>query len=147
TGDPRHREALEAQVRYANQYVHTDRGEARNIGDADDFMRLYRATGEDRYREETLRLFCEMRTKLSTGNLSSQSGHRIERNPPFIDNDDVGYRHPFAKPYIIGYALSGMPGLARRVESEPKPRDVISAVADFMAESQDPAGGWRYQHP
>ena len=147
TGDPRMREALEAQVNYASRYVHTDRGEARNIGDADDFMRLYRYTGERRYLEEALRLFRELRAKLSTGDLFSQGGQPIEPDPPFINDDEVGYRHPFAKPYIIGYALLGLPRLARLEASEPKVRDVVKAVADFMADSQDPAGGWRYPHP
>jgi hypothetical protein len=147
TGDPRHREALEAQVAYASRYVHADRGESRNIGDADDFVRLYRATGENRHRDQALRLFRELRTKLSAGDLFSQGGQPIEPNPPFIDDDDTGYRHPFAKPYIIGYALLGLPRLAPCAEGEPKLRDVVRAVADFMAESQDPAGGWRYPHP
>jgi hypothetical protein len=147
TGDPLHREALEAQVKYASQYVHTDRGEARNIGDADDFVRLYHDTGEVRYRDEALRLFRELRTKLSAGNLFSQSGHPIEPHPPFINDDDTGYRHPFAKPYIIGYALLGLPRLAQHAQAEPKLREVVKAVADFMAASQDPAGGWRYPHP
>ena len=107
------REALDAQVSYASQYVHADRGEARNIGDADDFMRLYRYTGERRYLDQALRLFRELRTKLSAGDLFSQGGQPIEPDPPFIDDDDTGYRHPFAKPYIIGYALLGLPRLAR----------------------------------
>lgn len=147
TGDPRHREALEAQVNYASRFVHTDRGEARNIGDADDFMRLYQYTGDRRYLDEAMRLFRELRTKLSTGDLFSQGGQPIEPDPPFINDDATGTRHPFAKPYIIGYALLGLPRLARIEGNEPKLRDVIRAVADFMAESQDPAGGWRYPHP
>ncbi len=147
TGDPRLREALDAQVNYASRYVHTDRGEARNIGDADDFMRLYRDTGERRYRDEARRLFRELRTKLSAGDLFSQGGQPIESDLPFINDDEVGYRHPFAKPYIIGYALLGLPRLAQREEKEPRLHDVVRAVADFMAASQDPAGGWRYPHP
>ena len=53
----------------------------------------------------------------------------------------------YAKPYIIGYTLAGLPELAPLAPNEPKLRDVISAVADFLAESQDPLGGWRYPHP
>lgn len=147
TGDPRMREALDAQVEYASRHVHADRGEARNIGDADDFMRLYGDTGEPRYLEQALRLFRELRSKLSTGDLFSQSGHPLEPAPPFIEDDGTGYHHPFAKPYILGYALLGLPRLARHAAEEPKLVDVIRAVADFMAESQDPAGGWRYPHP
>ena len=147
TGDPRMRKALDAQVDYASRYVHTDRGEARNIGDADDFMRLYRYTGERRHLDQALRLFRELRTKLSPGDLFSQGGQPIEPDPPFIEDDRTGSRHPFAKPYILGYALLGLPRLARHEAEEPKLRDVVRAVADFMADSQDPAGGWRYPHP
>ncbi len=147
TGDPRMREALEAQVRYAAEHIHCDRGEARNIGDVDDFVRLYRWTGEAKYRDEALRLFRELRTKLSAGDLFSQGGQPIDPNPPFINDDETGYRHPFAKPYIIGYALQGLPRLVPLADGEPKLREVIRAVADFLADSQDPLGGWRYPHP
>jgi hypothetical protein len=147
TGDPRMREALDAQVHYASQHVHADRGEARNIGDVDDFMRLYQCTGEPGYRDQALRLFRELRSKLSAGDLFSQGGQPLEPNPPFINDDDTGYRHPFAKPYILGYALEGLPELAHAEPNELKLRAVIRAVADFLAASQDPAGGWRYPHP
>lgn len=147
TGDPRMLEALEAQVRYAAENVHADRGECRNVGDVRDFVRLYAFTGERRYLDQALRLFRELRTKLSTGDLFSQSGKPIEPHPPFINDDETGYRYPFAKPYIVGYALAGLPLLARHAPDEPKLRDVIRAVADFLADSQDPLGGWRYPHP
>ncbi len=147
TGDPRMMEALNAQIDYVSEHVHTDQGEARNIGDVKDFMRLYQFTGEKRYLDEALRLFRELRTKLSEGDLFSQSGRPIVPDIHFIDDDQTGYKHPFAKPYIIGYALSGLPDLLKIAPEEPKLRDVIQAVADFMAESQDPAGGWRYPHP
>jgi hypothetical protein len=147
TGDPRMLEALDAQVRYAAEHVHTDRGECRNIGDVRDFVRLYEFTGQRRYLDEALRLFRELRTKLSAGDLFSQGGQPTEPDPPFINDDQVGYKHPFAKPYIIGYALAGLPILARHAPNEPKLRDVVRAVADFLADSQDPIGGWRYPHP
>jgi hypothetical protein len=140
-------EALNAQIEYVSQHVHADQGEARNIGDVKDFMRLYQFTGEKRYLDEALRLFRELRTKLSEGDLFSQSGRPIVPDIHFINDDQTGYKYPFAKPYIIGYALSGLPELLKIVPEEPKLRDVIQAVADFMAESQDPAGGWRYPHP
>jgi hypothetical protein len=147
TGDPRMREALDAQVNYASRYVYCDRGQTRNIGDLDDFMRLYRYTGEQRYLDQALRLFRELRTKLSAGDLFSQGGQPIELNLPFVNDDETGYRHPFAKPYIIGYALVGLPRLAQHESREPKLRDVVRASADFVADSQDPCGGWRYPHP
>ncbi|MBI4557046.1 MAG: hypothetical protein HY706_05625, partial [Candidatus Hydrogenedentes bacterium] len=147
TGDPRMAAALRAQIEYARQFVHTDRGECRNIGDVADFMNLYRCTGVPMYRDEALRLFRELRTKLSNGDLFSQGGQPIEPDPPFINEDARGLQHPFAKPYIIGYALAGLPELLREFPNEPKLSDVVRAVADFLAESQDPAGGWRYPHP
>ena len=147
TGDPRMREALDAQVSYAAQHLHADRGECRNIGDARDFIRLYRYTGERRYLDEALRLFRELRNKLSTGDLFDQSGKPLDPDPPFIEDDQRGQTVGFAKPYIIGYALAGLPELSLNAPVEPKLRDVVRAVANFMAESQDPIGGWRYPHP
>ncbi len=147
TGDPRMWEALEAQVRYASEHVHADRGECRNIGDVRDFIRLYQFTGQTNYLAEALRLFRELRTKLSTGDLFDQGGKPLAADPPFIEEDNAGLRVGYAKPYIIGYALAGLPELARLAPHEPKLREVIQAVADFLAESQDPLGGWRYPHP
>lgn len=147
TGDPRMLAALNAQIEYARKYVHADRGECRNIGDVADFMRLYRFTGLEMYRDEALRLFRELRAKLSDGDLFSQGGQPIVNDGPFIDDDRHGYEAPFAKPYIIGYALAGLPELLRVFPDEPKLRDVVRAVADFLARTIDPAGGWRYPHP
>jgi hypothetical protein len=147
TGDPRMKEALEAQVRYATRFVNAGANYTRNVGDVRDFLRLYRYTGEQHYREEALRLFRDLRTQLSTGDLFTESGKPIVADPPFIDDDQTGTQHPFAKPYILGYALAGLPELSRLAPDEPKLKEVIRAVADFMAASQDPLGGWRYPHP
>ncbi|HUW59954.1 MAG TPA: dienelactone hydrolase family protein [Candidatus Bathyarchaeia archaeon] len=147
TGDPRMLAALRAQTAYAFKYIHTDQGECRNIGDVADFMALYRTTGRRQYLDEALRLFRELRAKLSPGDLFSQGGQPIAEDGPFIDDDQHGYEAPFAKPYIIGYALAGLPDLLRECPDEPKLRDVVCAVADFMADSQDALGGWRYPHP
>ena len=147
TGDPRMMTALLSQLDYAANHVHTDTGQCRNIGDVADFMRLYRFTGATRFKREALRLFRELRTKLSAGNLFSQGGEPIVNDGPFIDDDQHGYEAPFAKPYIIGYALAGLPELLAECPDEPRLRDVVRAVADFLAASQDPTGGWRYPHP
>lgn len=147
TGDPTHLAALRAQLGYAAEHVHTDRGEARNIGDVADFATLHRLTGRADMLDEATRLFRQLRGKLSDGDLFSQGGEPIVPDPPFIDNDADGYKHPFAKPYIIGYALAGLPDLLRALPEEPKLREVVRAVADFLAETVDPAGGWRYPHP
>ncbi len=146
TGDPRMLEALHAQVDYASRHVHaTD--ECRNIGDVRDFLRLYEFTGDRHHLDQALRLFRELRTKLSTGNLFDQGGKPIHPAPPFINDDQVGLRIGYAKPYILGYALNGLPDLLRHTPDEPELRPTIHAVADFLAATVDPAGGWRYPHP
>jgi len=147
TGDPRMREALDAQVAYAAQHLHADRGECRNIGDVRDFVRLHRYTGERRYLDEAIRLFRELRGKLSTGDLFDQGGKPLDPDPPFIEDDQRGLTVGYAKPYIIGYALAGLPELLAFAPDEPKLRETVRAVADFLADSQDPVGGWRYPHP
>ncbi len=147
TGDPRMLAALNAQVNYANGFIHTNTGECRNIGDVTDYMRLFRFTGDPMYRDQALRLFRELTEKLSRGDLFDQGGKPIPEELPFIDDDQAGLAVGYAKPYIIGYALAGLPDLLREFPDEPKLRDVVRAVADFMSESQDPLGGWRYPHP
>lgn len=147
TGDPRFATALHWQTQYAAAMVHTDQGECRNIGDVLDFVRLYEHTGDPAHLEQALRLFRELRTKVGPDHLFSQGGQPIVPDEHFMDSDDVGYLHPFAKPYIIGYALAGLPLLARYAPEEPGLVEVIRAVANFLATSQDPTGGWRYPHP
>ena len=147
TGDPRMLEALQAQVAYAVEFLHAGAETTRNVGCVQDFLRLHRFTGETRFLEEALRLFRELRACLSTGDLFTEGGRPIKADPPFIEEDSQGYLHPFAKPYIIGYALEGLPELMRLRPGEPKLRDTVEAVAGFLAQSQDPCGGWRYPHP
>ncbi|MBN2559923.1 MAG: dienelactone hydrolase family protein, partial [Phycisphaerae bacterium] len=147
TGDPRMATALYWQVEYARHDLHANTGECRNIGDVADFMNLYHFTGVPMYRDEAIRLFHELREKLSPGHLFSQGGQTIVADPPFIDDDQHGSLSPFAKPYIIGYALAGLPALAAECPDETELVPVIRAVARFLAESQDPVGGWRYPHP
>ena len=147
TGDPRMKEALDAQAVFAAEHLHVNQGECRNIGDVRDFVRLYRFTGERRYLDEALRLFLELRPKLSPGHLFDQGGKPLEPDPPFIDEDQRGYTVGYVKPYIIGYALAGLPDLLAFAPDEPDLRETVRAVADFLATTVDPAGGWRYPHP
>ena len=77
TGDPRMREALEAQLAYAAEYVHTNDGECRNIGDVLDFVRLLELTGEKRHLDQATRLFRELRPALSPDYLFDQGGKSI----------------------------------------------------------------------
>jgi len=149
TGDPRMATALHWQVEYARQHMHSNQppGNTRNVGAVEDFLRLFRFTGVRSYEDEAARLFRELRSVLSKGDLSTQSGEPIVENLPFLEEDARGYKFPFAKPYILSYALMGLPHLLQELPDEPKLRDTVRAVADFLAESQDPTGGWRYPHP
>jgi hypothetical protein len=146
TGDPRMKEALDAQVTYASVNVTADH-ETRNIGDVRDFIRLYEYTGEKRYLDNALRLMRDLRPKVSTGDLFDQGGKPLDAELPFINSDATGGGYGYAKPYIIGYTECGLPELIRYAPDEPKLKDVVKAVADFLADSQDPLGGWRYPHP
>jgi hypothetical protein len=147
TGDPRMLEALRAQTAYAAEYVHANTGECRNIGEVRDFIRLHRYTGERTYLEEALRLFRELRTKLSTNHLFDQGGKPLDPDPPFIEEDKAGLKVGYAKPYIIGYALAGLPGLIPYAPDESDLKEAVRAVANFLADTVDPSGGWRYPHP
>jgi len=147
TGDPRMREALDAQVAYAADHLHAYRSTCRNVGDARDFVRLYSYTGERRYLDEALRLFRELRALLSPDRLFSEGGDPLNTDLPFIEDDQRGSKFGYAKPYIIGYALAGLPELIRLAPDEPDSKETVRAVADFLAATVDPAGGWRYPHP
>jgi len=146
TGDPRMAHALRWQTAFALSQIHVER-EMRNIGDVLDFIRLYRFTGKPEYLDGAVRLFLELRTHLSPDNLFDQGGKPVEEDVHFIAEDAEGTKYGYAKPYIIGYALAGLPALARYYPAEPRLVDVVRAVSRFMADAQDPVGGWRYPHP
>jgi len=147
TGDPRMLETFQLQTAYAAKHLHVNTGECRNIGDVRDFIRLYQYTGERTYLDEALRLFRELRTKLSTGHLFDQGGKPLDPDPPFIEEDNAGLKVGYAKPYIIGYALAGLPELISYAPNEPDLKETVRAVADFLTATVDPAGGWHYPHP
>jgi len=147
TGDPRMTTALRHQVAYAKQHVHVDRGEARNVGDVADHVRLYRFTGIPEHLDEAKRLWHQLHGKLDDQALFSQSGEPIVKSRPYIDNDQQGYDHPFAKPYIIGYALSGCPWLYEVDPVQPRLLEMLRSVSQFMVDSLDESGGWRYPAP
>lgn len=149
TGDPSFLVALKAQTEYAKANMHAKLppGEPRNIGDVRDLMRLARFTGDSSFEREALRLFDELRVCLTPDCLFSQTCEPIEADPPYINDDQVGLKHPFAKPYIIGYALAGLPRLLLRHPDQERLGCTVEAVARFLARSQDCVGGWRYPHP
>lgn len=146
TGDPRMAHALRWQVEFAAREIRVQR-EMRNIGEALDFIRLYGFTGRAEHLDTAMRLFRELRPYLSPDNLFDQGGKPIVDDTHFIAEDAEGTKHGYAKPYIIGYALAGLPSLARYHPAEPRLLDVVRAVSRFLANSQDPVGGWRYPHP
>jgi hypothetical protein len=147
TGDPLMLEALHSQVVYCEKYVDAGPNYCRNVGIVRDYLDLYRMVGGRQYVDDALKLFRDLRPLLSTGGLFAEQGKPLEADPPFIDDDQQGYRHPFAKPYILGYALEGLPELSLLAPGEPGLKETVRAVANFMAISQDPIGGWRYPHP
>src|SRR5437879_8417968 len=69
TGDPRMLEALEAQVAYAKEHVHADKGECRNIGDVREVIRLDRYNSQTAYLDHAFQLSREPRMKLSAASL------------------------------------------------------------------------------
>ncbi|MCE9591912.1 MAG: hypothetical protein K8S99_15475 [Planctomycetes bacterium] len=155
TGDPLMLQALGAQAQFAKRYIHTgrkwqpvDTGHPRNIGTVIDFVRLYRYTGQPQHLEQALRLFRELRdTKaLQPNNLFTEAGFEPVNDDKFIPHDGrVG--ETYIKPYILGYALEGLPALLEYAPDEPRLRDTVQAVSDFLAKVQDPVGSWRYPHP
>lgn len=147
TGDPRMLAALNAQVAYAKEHIHTNTGEGRNIGDVADFMALYRYTKMPEYLDEASRLYRELRERLGNELLFSQGGNPLVDDVPFIDEDSCGLKIEYGKPYIMGYALAGLPSLFEVCREENLLLDTVRAVADFQAGAQDPLGGWRYPHP
>lgn len=147
TGDPRFAAALRWQVNYVGKMVHVGVDCCRNVGIVADLVVLHRFTGDEGCLNKALRLFGELRTYLSDGDLFTESGKPIAKEPPFIDDDSTWQQYPYPKPYILNYALQGLPELAFHRPDEPKLRDVVRAVADFIAATVDPSGGWRYPHP
>ena len=139
--------ALNAQVAYAKEHIHTNTGEGRNIGDVADFMALYRYTKMPEYLDEALRLYRELRGRLGDELLFSQGGNPLDEDVPYIDDDAHGLKVEYGKPYIMGYGLSGLPALFAVCPEENLLKETIRAVADFQAGAQDPVGGWRYPHP
>lgn len=148
TGDPRMAHALHWQLEYAREEIRCNAGPGftRQITNAMDHLRLYRYTGVEEQLDEALRLFHELRSVLSEDYLFDQHAGPVEHDLPFIENDAQGLLLNYAKPYIIGTALLGLPMLWEHRPDEPALLETIEAAANFLAEVQDPLGGWRYPH-
>lgn len=147
TGDPRFREAAEAQARWSAENVRCDTGEMRNVGMIADFVKLHEYTGETHYLDEAVRLWEEFRSKQGDDLLFTQSGRPAVGDHLYIPDDDYGYKHPFVKPYIVQYATNALPYLLRHRPDDKRLRDTILALNHWMARVQSPGGGWGYPAP
>lgn len=147
TGDPRFKEAVEAQARWSSTNVHCDRGEMRNVGMIADFAKLYRYTGEKFYLDQAVRLWEQFQTKQMPDLMFTQSGKPATGNELYILDDNHGYKHPFYKAYITQYATNSLPYLLEWRADDQRLRQTIFACNDWMAGAQTAGGAWSYPGP
>ena len=147
TGDPRFREAAEAQARYSAANVHCDRGEMRNVGVITDFVKLYEYTSDQFHLDHAVRLWEQFQSRQGDDLLFTQGGKPAVGNHLYIPDDAYGYKHPFVKPYIVQYATNSLQYLLRHRPDDGRLRDTILALNDWMARVQSPGGGWGYPGP
>ena len=147
TGDPRFKEAAEAQAAYSMENVHCDRGEMRNVGMIADFAKMYEYTGRTEYLTHAKRLWQEFQSKQMPDLMFTQNCKPATGNDLYIPNDDFGYKHPFYKPYITQYATNALPYLYRFCPEDARLRRTIAACNRWMAGAQDTAGRWGYPAP
>jgi hypothetical protein len=147
TGDPRFRQAAEAQAQWSAANAHCDRGETRNVGLITDFARLYSYTGRQEYLDQAQRLWREFQSKQAPDLLFTQSGKPATGNDLYIRDDDHGYKFPFYKPYMVQYATNSLPHLLECCPADRHLRATILACNDWMARVQTEAGGWGYPGP
>ena len=147
TGDPRFRDAAEAQVAWAMEHVFCNRGEMRNVGAVADFAKLYEYTGRADYLDHAVRLWQEFQSKQMPDLMFTQSGREATGNDLYIPDDAFGYQHPFYKPYITQYATNALPYLLTFRPEDTRLRDTILACNRWMAGVQSAGGGWGYPGP
>jgi len=147
TGDPRFKEAAEAQAKWSAEYVHVNRGQMRNVGVITDFTKLFEYTGNHFYLDQALRLWEEFKSKQCPDLLFTQGGRPATGNDLFIRDDEHGYRHPFYKAYMVQYANNSLPYLLKHRPDDQRLRDTIWACNNWMTRVQTPGGGWAYPAP
>ena len=147
TGDPRFREAAEAQAKWAAANIYCHKGEMRNVGAITDFVELYEYTGQQFYLDNAVRLWEEFQSKQGDDLLFTQGGKPAVGDHLYIPNDQYGYKHPFVKPYIVQYAINALPGLLKHRPEDKRLRDTILTLSDWMARVQTPGGGYGYPAP
>jgi hypothetical protein len=147
TGDPRFKQAAEAQAKWSAANVHCDHGEMRNVGMITDFALMYSYTGRQEYLDQAQRLWQEFKSKQAPDLLFTQHGNATTGNDLYILDDDYGYKFPFYKPYIVQYATNSLPHLLECCPADQHLRATILACNDWMARVQTEAGGWGYPGP
>lgn len=147
TGDPLMLKALNAQIDYAIKHVRVEINYTRNVGVVRDFSLLYDWTGEEIYLKKAIEMFESYKTFINEDGLFAENGQIVRYDEPFINDDSVGGAYAYAKPYILGYALSGLTALYRIRPNLTGLKKAITDVGLFMAKTQDDCGTFRYPHP
>ena len=147
TGDPRFKEAAEAQAQWGAVNIYCHKGEMRNVGAITDFVKLYEYTGQRLYLDAAVRLWEEFQSKQGDDLLFTQGGKPAVGDHLYIPNDQYGYKHPFVKPNIVQYAINALPRLLKHRPADKRLRDTILALSDWMARVQTPGGGYGYPAP
>ncbi len=146
TGDPRFRDAAEAQARWSADHVTCLRREMRSVGVIADYSKLYEYTGNELHLEQAVRLWEEFRQGQMDNLLFTQHGKEATGDHLYIHSDAYGYQHQFVKPYMVQYAANSLPYLLEHRPDDRHLRDTIVALNDWMATHRQPGGGWGYPH-
>ncbi len=147
TGDPRYREAAEAGAEWSIENQHAGLSYTRTSGVVADAVKMYEYTGDEKHLQNAIRLWETFQEIQGEDLLFTESGKPAVGNDLYIGIDSLGYKNPFVKPYIVQYAANALPYLLEHRPDDQRLRDTIVALNDFMAESQQPGGGWGYPHP
>lgn len=147
TGDPRFREAAEAQAQWSADHVHATVNYTRCIGQVTDFVKLYEYTGKKEYLEQAVRLWGEFQACQNPDLLFNEAGVPSTGNDLYVPEDSFGYKHPYVKSYIMQYATNALPCLLKYRPDDKRLRDTILACDDWMARVQTAGGGWSYPGP
>lgn len=147
TGDPRFREAAEAQAEWSAKHVTAGVNYTRCIGQVTDFVRMYEYTGRQEYLDQAIRLWGDFQAVQDPRLLFTEGGAQPTGDDLYIPDDRFGYAHPYVKSYIVQYATNALPELLRHRPDDQRLRDTIIACNDWMVRVQTPGGGWSYPGP
>jgi hypothetical protein len=147
TGDPRYRYAAEVAAEWSIHNQDAGTGEARTIGAVADAVKMHEYTGDRKHLDNAVRLWKSLQPSQGQDLLFTQNNKPAVGNDLYIGSDDVGYKTPFVKPYIVQYATNALPYLLHHTPTDDRLRATIIALNDWMAGVQQPGGGWGYPHP